>query len=373
MLRHLSSKHPVSRHFLLVLLTLGAAFCCAAVGRGAEPAEQGPPIRGFIGRAPQGMKIDGDLAEFKDAFATPLEYFNADRKNRPAQFMYLWDDEAFYAGLRTLDEVPKQANLAPNDKLWEGDAVEWYFDTRRGDKFRSTTWGPGAVHCYWTGLQGKELNPRFCLRPGYLNAIPKTGVQVAARRWAHGLEVEFKLPWVNFPQFKAAAGEVIGLDAELCYSDVGPRVGRSFAFGCPLSVQQPAMLAPVQLVEKLTAEQWRQSGPVLMPMRVDVPWTEPTKAYVEAQIALPVNQADQVGKIVFRLVDLSGKVLGEYEAKDRQVLAPGTSFAVMTAHWPVDAAPAGGYQVLAVVFDKEGKELTRIAPRLMSVNMNPGY
>src|SRR5437016_4444076 len=90
-------------------------------------AELAAGVRGIATRARKGMKIDGDLSEFKDAFATPVEYFNADLKNRAAQFFYMWDDEAFYAALRTLDQKP--ANNADDEHLWEGDAVEWYFDT----------------------------------------------------------------------------------------------------------------------------------------------------------------------------------------------------------------------------------------------------
>ncbi len=80
------------------------------------------------------MKIDGDLAEFKDAFCTPVGYFFADTPNRAAQFFYMWDDEALYSGLRAWDQ--KQANNAADNRLWEGDGVEWYFDTRRGEQFR---------------------------------------------------------------------------------------------------------------------------------------------------------------------------------------------------------------------------------------------
>jgi hypothetical protein len=116
-------------------------------------------IRGVATRAPGKVVMDGNLAEFQGAFCTPINYFHPDQRNRAAQFFYMWDDEAFYAGLRTLDQ--KRANLAPDDRLWEGDGVEWYFDTRRGDHFRSTTWtNDGSVHCYWVGLTGKEVKPR---------------------------------------------------------------------------------------------------------------------------------------------------------------------------------------------------------------------
>ena len=83
---------------------------------------------------------------------------------------------------------------------------------------------------------------RTLLRPGFLQAIPKPGVEVAARRTKVGMEVEFKLPWANFSGFKAKPNEVIALDVELCYSDGGPRVFRSFVYGSPLSVQHSSVL-----------------------------------------------------------------------------------------------------------------------------------
>ena len=116
-------------------ITIAAVLALGTSGVGAEPLA--PGVRGVATRTVAEMKIDGDLAEFRQAFATPVEYFNADLKNRAAQFFYMWDDEAFYAGLRTLDE--RQADNADDNHLWEGDAVEWYFDTRQNDDFRSAT------------------------------------------------------------------------------------------------------------------------------------------------------------------------------------------------------------------------------------------
>jgi hypothetical protein len=350
---------------LIAIAIVGAAPSAAA----DEPA-LATAVRGVATRAPEQMTIDGDLSEFKDAFCTPINYTHPDWKNRAAQFFYMWDDEAFYAALRTLDEKP--ANLAPDDRLWEGDGVEWYFDTRRGDNFRSREWtNDGSVHCYWVGLTGTEVKPRFCLRPGYLDAIPKIDVEVGARRTAHGMEVEFKLPWKNLPDFSPAVGEVIAIDAELCYSDGGPRVDRFFVYGSPLSVQQPSSLAPVQLVERLERDHWVACGPVMMPLRCDTDWGQPTKAHAHATILLPPNQADLVGKIVMRVTDLAGRVLGEFQAERQPPLAEG--FRTATARWPVDIAPPGGHHVTAIVYDPQGKELTRVAPRMVSTSMQQGY
>src|SRR5260370_1901788 len=121
------------RHRLLLVTTVVSLIAILVGPAVAESVKLSPGVRGVATRAPKEMKIDGDLAEFKDAFATPVEYFHPDLRNRAAQFFYMWDDEAFYAGLRTLHQ--KQADRADDDHLWEGEAVEWYFDTPQATAF----------------------------------------------------------------------------------------------------------------------------------------------------------------------------------------------------------------------------------------------
>jgi hypothetical protein len=116
-------KSPYSSVYPLT--TAIVASCIGFGGVASSADELKPGVRGVVTRAPAGMKIDGDLSEFKDAFCTPVEYHNAELNERAAQFFYMWDETAFYAGLRTLDTKP--FNGASDDRLWEGDAVEWYF------------------------------------------------------------------------------------------------------------------------------------------------------------------------------------------------------------------------------------------------------
>jgi hypothetical protein len=221
-------------------------------------------------------------------------------------------------------------------------------------------------------LKDTNIVPRFCLRPGFLEAIPKEGIEVGARRTKNGMEVEFKLLWKNFPEFKAKVDTIIALDAELCYSDGGPRVFRSFVFGSPLSVQQPASLGKIQLVEKLEPQHWMATGPVMFPIRCDTPWGQPAKPHVTGWMALPPNFSDQIGKVAFRVLDLDGKKLGEFDVKIETFEAEG-NFRRASAQWSSDLAIPGAHHLLGVIYDKSGKELTRIAPRLVSVNMQPGY
>jgi len=353
---------------VLLLMILTMALHGLAIAGDSDALRNG--VRGVATRAPAKMTIDGNLEEFHGAFCTPVGYFEPNVKNRAGQFFYMWDDEAFYAGLRTLDE--HQANPAPDNQLWEGDAVEWYFDTRRDDQFRSRTWGPGAVHMYWTGFKDAALKPRWCLRPDMLQAIPGSGVEVGARQTSFGTEVEFKLPWSNFPKFKVAKDEVIALDAELCYSDGAARVYRTFAYGSPLSVQQPASQAQIQLVEKLELAHGQQVGAVMMPIRCDTPWGQDTKPMVTGYMALPPDQAQEVSKIIFRLLDTQGQKIQDYEGQIETINADG-HFLRARAQWPSDVAAPGTHLLLGIVYDKDGKELTRVAPRMVSVNNEQGY
>ena len=326
-------------------------------------------VRAVIPRAQGPIQIDGRLDEYEDAFGAPLEYFNPDLKNRPGQFFFLWDDEAFYVGLRTLDQSP----YSQEHPLWEGDAVEWYFDTRRGADFLNREWGRGSVHCFFTPMHLDQVKPRFCLRPGYEDAIPEIGIQVAAQSTSNGLEVEFKLPWENFPAFQARVGEIIGVDAELSYSDGDKRSDRSFLFGSPLSVQQPANLARVELVDKLERKHWKTCGPLMVPIRVDVPWQQATRPRVQAFAALPPNRADEIGKIAFQLLNMHGEVISEYVATEEEKLDDRGLFVRRVASWPTSESLPGQYLVRAIVYNHEGQELTRVAPRMVSVNIQQGY
>ena len=147
---------------------------------------------------------------------------------------------------------------------------------------------------------------------------------------------------------------------------------RSFVVGSPLSVQQPANLAKIQLVDTLQPEHWKACGPVMFPIRCDVPWGQSTRPNVLAYMAIPPNHNDAIGKVEFEVFGLDGKPRGHYEGKIETFEQQG-NFRRASAQWPTEIGVPGATYVLGIVYDKSGKELTRIAPRLVSVNMNPGY
>src|SRR5262249_40138333 len=135
------------------------------------------------------------------------------------------------------------------------------------------------------------------------------GVEIAASRTANSYEVEFKLPWANFPGFTPKLGAIMALEAELCYGDGTTRVDRTFAYGSPLSGQQPASQGKVQLVRSFDPDYFETVGPSAMPFWVQTPWVQAERAMVQAVVAIPPALARIVGHVEVRIHNRDGEVV----------------------------------------------------------------
>ena len=210
--------------FLLVLL--------ATLVGGAASAQEHQVV-GLIPKAQKPITMDGKLDEWDGAFVTPVHVGHPDFANRGGQFLYLWDEKNLYIGLRCLDQHP--AHIGTDNQIWNGDAVEFYLDTRRGDKLGAVEFGPGTLHMFYTPFTKTDIKPRF-------KDFKLQGAEVAAVKTPWGYTAEFKLPWANFPEFAPKAGESIGIECELCSSDGGPRVDRtSFILAPQRSDRRPLL------------------------------------------------------------------------------------------------------------------------------------
>jgi hypothetical protein len=209
--------------------------------------------------------MDGKLAGWDGAFVTPVHVGHPEFANRGGQFLYLWDEKNLYVGLRCLDRKP--AHVGRDDQIWNGDAVEFYLDTRRGDKLGAEQFGPGTLHCFYTPFTGTEIKPRIGVRdlPAF-KGLKLQGAEVAAEKTPWGWTAVFKLPWSNFPDFTPKAGEVIGLECELCSSDGGPRADRTFVYSGPAAVGSPAAFGRVRLVDKIEPDALEPLGRALLPL-----------------------------------------------------------------------------------------------------------
>ena len=315
------------------------AFAALAAARADEK-----PVVGLIPKAQKPVVIDGKLDEWDGAFVTPVHVGHPDFANRGGEFLFLWDEQNLYVGLRCLDQKP--AHVGTDDQVWNGDAVEFYLDTRQGDKL-GTPFGPGSLHMFWTPFTGTEVKPRWRVRdlPAFKD-FKLQGAEVAGQKTPWGYTAEFKLPWANFPDFAPKADEVLGIDCELCSSDGGPRVDRTFVYSSPASVGSPASFGRVQLVDKIDPKKLEPYSRVLLPLSVT---QSANYSYVYATACLSPTIEKSVAKIEGKVSDAKGKAT----PGTRQTLE-GSGFAMWDAKWELFDLPPGPYTVEVTAYDKDG-------------------
>lgn len=348
--------HPWKVLFLLVFLE----FLCPS----AAPAQE-KPLVGLIPKAHKPITLDGKLDEWEGAFVTPVHVGHPDFGNRGGQFLYLWDEKNLYVGLRCLDQKP--AHFGPDNQIWNGDAVEFYLDTRRGDKLGIAQFGPGTLHCFYTPFTRTEIQPRIQVRdlPAFKDFKLK-GAEVAADKTPWGWTAEFKLPWSNFPDFMPKAGEIIGIECELCSSDGGLRADRTFVYSGPAAVGSPSAFGRVQLVDNTEQEALKPLGRALLPLALT---KSANYAWLYGTVCLSPTIEGSVAKLEGKLVDADGKVR-KTTTGSRKTLDGG--FALWTGSWELFDVPPGVYTLELTALDKEGRVVTSRSERLLHGNSLPG-
>jgi hypothetical protein len=327
---------------------------------GPRPAlAEDKPVVGLIPKAGKPIVLDGKLDEWDGAFVTPVHIGHPDFANRGGESLFLWDDDNLYVGLRCLDQKP--AHVGSNNQVWNGDAVEFYLDTRRGNKLGAAAFGPGTLHLFWTPFTGTEVKPRLQVRdlPAFRDFKLK-GAEVAGRKAPWGYTAEFKLPWANFPEFKPAAGEVIGIDCELCSSDGGPRVDRTFVYSSPRDVDTPAAFGRVRLVDRVEADQLKPLGRALLPLSV-------TKSanydHLYATVGISPSIEKAVARLEGKVIDGDGKVRKTTPGTRRTL--DGSGFVLWQGAWELFDLPAGAYTVEVTALDRAGRAITAHATRVL--------
>jgi hypothetical protein len=342
--------HPWKKAFFVVVLAMSC---------GNTASSQEKPIVGLIPKAGKPIKLDGKLDEWDGAFVTPVHVGHPDFANRGGQFLFLWDDKSLYIGLRCLDQHP--AHVGTNNQIWNGDAVEFYLDTRRGDKLGAAEFGPGTLHMFWTPFTKKEVKPRMQVRDlPVFKDFKLRGAEVASRKTPWGYTAEFKLAWKNFPNFKPKADQTIGIDCELCSSDGGPRVDRTFVYSSPAAVSTPSAFGRVKLVEKLNPQALKPFGRALLPLSLtksaNYPWLYGT-------VCISPTIAKAVAKLEAKIVDGKEKVRST-TLGSRKALG-GSGFVLWTGGWELFDLQAGVYLVQLTAYDNQGKPIVARTERLV--------
>jgi hypothetical protein len=324
-------------------VTLIMILCAPAVSARA----QDKPIVGLIPKAQKPVAMDGKLTGWEGAFVTPVHIGHPDFANRGGQFLYLWDDDNLYIGLRCLDQKP--AHVGPNNQIWNGDAVEFYLDTRRGDQLGAPAFGPGTLHMFYTAFTKTALEPRMQVRdlPAFKD-FKLQGAEVAAARTSWGYTAVLKLPWKNFPNFTPKVGEIIGIECELCSSDGGPRVDRTFVYASPAAVGSPAAFGRVLLVDRidLRTTQPDARARALLPISLT---RSANYAWLYGTACVSPTLESVVVKMHCDLLDSNGKSKG-FRLGMKKTLDGG--FVLWTASWELFELPPGVYTVEMTGIDR---------------------
>jgi hypothetical protein len=269
-----------------------------------------------------------------------------------------WRCSNLYVGLRCLDRKP--AHVGTDSQLWNGDAVEFYLDTRRGDKLGAAAFGPGTLHMFYTAFTKAEVKPRLQVRdlPAFKD-FKLQGAEVAAAKTAWGYTAEFKLPWANFPGFSPKGGEGIGIECELCSGDGGPRVDRTFVYSSPAAVSSPSAFGRVRLVDRIDAGALKSVGRALLPLSLtrsaNYPWLYGT-------VCISPTIEGSLAKLEGRLLDAGGKVR-KTSAGSKKTLDGG--FTLWTDSWEMFDLPPGVYTLELVATDKAGAVITSRAEKVL--------
>lgn len=322
---------------------------------------QDKPIVGLIPKAQKPIAFDGKLTGWDGAFVTPVHVGHPDFANRGGQFLYLWDDKNLYVGLRCLDQKP--AHIGTDNQIWNGDAVEFYLDTRRGDKLGAAPFGPGTLHCFYTPFTKTEIKPRLQVRdlPAFKD-FKLQGAEVTAVKTPWGYTAEFKLPWANFPDFAPKVGEIIGIECELCSSDGGPRVDRTFVYSGPAAVGSPSAFGRVQLVDMIEAGSLKPLGRVLLPLSLA---KSANYAWLYGTVCMSPTIEASVAKLEGKLLDLSGKVRKTSTGSKKTVDG---GFTLWTGSWEMFDLPLGVYTVELTATDKAGAVITSRMEKVLHGN-----
>ncbi|MFH0940218.1 MAG: sugar-binding protein [Planctomycetota bacterium] len=173
------------------------------------------------------IKLDGDLAEWKDTPGLPMRK-GWDGKSNPnykvvePQFVKVaWDNTGFYFAYDVKDADGK-ISKAKAHNFWEGDAVEVWFDAlNTKDKKRGSEW----AQQFWVWPFGMANDNSKTGGEAIMNTAAKrydyapyttTEIQRAAKQTTDGWTMEVHIPIAQLKKLELQPGRIIGFNLSIC-------------------------------------------------------------------------------------------------------------------------------------------------------------
>ncbi len=208
-------------------------------------------------RAAHSVTIDADLTEWSGT--QPLKADQPQNVLRGASAWpgaegasytasFLWDADNLYAAVEVRDPEHVQTGVGPD--VWRGDAVWIYLDTA----------GQGSRIDAKLTLAQTPAGPQVW---NWVGGAFQAGVQLAWREVPGGYVYEASVPWHSLNRPAPAAGDRLGFE-------VGYGFGTGFMDWTGTDPDTPGNLAPLTLVEALTADQQEPTAELRDPESVAI-------------------------------------------------------------------------------------------------------
>ena len=193
------------------------------------------------------------------------------------------------------------------------------------------------------------------------------GVEVAATSTTGELRGRVQAPLGELPRVPARRrGASWPSTPSFAAATAATRTDRTFAYGSPLSVQQPASQGKVELVKTFDPDTSTPSARRRSRSGSRRPGSSPSGPRSRPWWRSRRRSSTIVGEVEVRLHDADGKVVKTIPATLEPFGPKGSGFAARVAAWSIDDFAPGTYFATARVAARTGKVMTTVAPRMVA-------
>ncbi|RYX85882.1 hypothetical protein EON83_03760 [bacterium] len=203
------------------------------------------PSRLTLHKAPDGLKMDGDLSDWGTQNKLPDWVLGSTQGEAKASAYMAWSSQGLYLAL----DVRDSRGIVPDPRaFWQGDVTEMFIDTRNDKTARKYEAGD---HQFWFApqLEQKRAYTGQWKRGGEIgeSRFDIGGIQSSVVRKGDGYVMECLLPAAQIKEFKAVVGTRIGLNLNITVK--GAQGDREVFWPNPKadSTEQPANWGTVTL------------------------------------------------------------------------------------------------------------------------------
>jgi beta-mannanase len=195
------------------------------LARLAIPSEKISKKVAYVGKAPEAVKLNGSLRDFKACqpiVMADASYFKegltwGGPKALSGKIYLMYDKEYLYLAADVTDRLPLMNSRERGD-IWNGDAIELVFTTDQGADPKRESFGRNDYQVGFGTGNGKDVKPSIW---NWQRRRSPTGSEIFVKRADKplGYIMEAKVPWSFFGSFVPEAGSKIGFDIALDDAD----------------------------------------------------------------------------------------------------------------------------------------------------------